>query len=336
MSMVMERPRAVSSPIAATGRHARPDLGRSLLALATSVVPLLALWALMFAVYPVSYWLVLLLAVPTAGFMVRSYIMFHDCVHGSLFASRLANQWVGRTLGLLAFTPYARWRYEHLVHHASAGDLDRRGVGDVPMSTLAEYRAMSPVGRVGYRLYRNPFVMFVLGPIYSTAFMQRMPTKGARRRLQRSVWGTNLAAALLVTALCLAFGWRAVLFVELPIVILAGGSGIWLFYVQHQYDGTYWERTDDWTFSDAGLHGSSHLALPRVLQFFSGNIGFHHVHHLDPKIPNYHLEHAHEEEPRFRGVPVLTMADAIRATRLKLYDEPARRMITWSEARART
>jgi omega-6 fatty acid desaturase (delta-12 desaturase) len=336
MTMLMERPRAVSSRIAGTERHAHPVLGRSLVALATSLVPFLALWALMFVVYPMSYWLVLLLAVPAAGFMVRTYIMFHDCVHGSLFASRRANAWVGRALGLLAFTPYARWRYEHLVHHATAGDLDRRGVGDVPMSTVSEYESMSRTGRIGYRLYRNPFVMFVLGPIYSTGFMQRVTTKTARKRLRRSVWGTNVAAALLVAALCLAFGWQAVLFVELPIVVFAGGAGIWLFFVQHQYDGTYWAHTDDWTFTDAGLFGSSYLALPRVLQFFSGNIGFHHVHHLDPKIPNYRLERAHESEPRLRAVPALTLADGLRATKLKVYDEQARRLLTWRELRDRT
>jgi omega-6 fatty acid desaturase (delta-12 desaturase) len=336
MSIVMERPRVVADRTTDVDGFAGPDLGRSLVSLATSVVPFLALWALMFAVEPVSYWLVLLLAVPAAGFMVRTYIMFHDCVHGSFFASRRANAWLGRVLGLLAFTPYARWRYEHLVHHATAGDLDRRGVGDVPMSTVAEYRAMSPGARLGYRLYRNPFVMYVLGPIYSTAIMQRVPTKGARRRMRRSVWGTNVAAALLVAALCLTFGWQAVLLVELPIVVLAGGAGIWLFYVQHQFEGTYWEHDDDWTFTDAALLGSSHLALPKVLQFFSGNIGFHHVHHLNPKIPNYRLERAHESEARFRAVPALTVADGIRATRLKLYDEATGRMVTWPEVRSCT
>jgi omega-6 fatty acid desaturase (delta-12 desaturase) len=290
----------------------------------------------MFAVYPSSpYWVVLLLAVPTAGFMVRTYILFHDCVHGSLLRSRRANEWLGRVLGLLAFTPYARWRYEHLVHHATAGDLDRRGVGDVPMSTVAEYRAMSPGARLGYRLYRNPFVMYLLGPIYSTFIMQRMQSRVARKRMRNSVWATNVAAVVLVAALVLAFGWQAVLLVELPIVVIAGGAGIWLFYVQHQYDGTYWTHTDDWTFADAALHGSSHLALPRILQFFTGNIGFHHVHHLNPKIPNYNLERAHCEQPFLQAVPALSLADGLRATRLKLYDEDTGRMVTWADVPSR-
>jgi omega-6 fatty acid desaturase (delta-12 desaturase) len=317
-------------------QYARSDFKRSLLALATSVLPFLALWALMFAAYATQpYWVVLLLAVPAAGFMVRTYILFHDCVHGSFLESRAANAWLGRVLGLLAFTPYARWRYEHLVHHATAGDLDRRGVGDVPMSTVREFDALSPRGKLGYRLYRNQFVMYLLGPIYSTFIMQRLQTPSARKRLRRSVMVTNLAALVLVAALVLAFGWLAVLLVELPIVVFAGGAGIWLFYVQHQYPGSYWVHTDDWSYTDAALYGSSYLALPRVLQFFTGNIGFHHVHHLNPKIPNYNLQRAHEEQPFLQAVPALSLVDGLRATRLKLYDEDTGRIVTWNELRAR-
>jgi acyl-lipid omega-6 desaturase (Delta-12 desaturase) len=315
-------------------QYARSDLGRSLRSLATSVLPFFALWALMFVASPVSYWLVLVLAVPAAGFLVRTYIMFHDCVHGSLLPTRRANAWLGTALGMLVFTPFARWRYEHLIHHATAGDLDRRFIGDVPMLTLAEYRAKPWYFRFGYRLYRNPFVMFGLGSIYSTVIMQRIPTSGARNRMYRNVWMTNLATALFVAALCFAFGWRTVLFVELPLIVLAGSAGIWLFYVQHQFDNTYWERTDEWSFNDAAMRGSSHLALPKVLQFFSGNIGFHHVHHLNPKIPNYKLQRAHEEQPMFRSVPSMTLTDGLRATRLKLWDEQSQRMLTWKQARA--
>jgi omega-6 fatty acid desaturase (delta-12 desaturase) len=203
------------------------------------------------------------------------------------------------------------------------------------MSTVAEFAAMSPGARLGYRLYRNPFVMYLLGPIYSSFIMQRMQTPAARKRLRRSVWGTNLAVVLLVAALVWAFGWQATLFVELPIVILAGGFGIWLFYVQHQYPGTYWKHTDDWSFTDAALHGSSYLALPRILQFFSGNIGFHHVHHYDPKIPNYNLQRTHEQVPVFQAVPALSLVDGLRAAQLKLYDEESDRMVTWAEVRSR-
>ncbi len=333
MSILIDRPVETVSR-ADLERYARSDLGRSLRSLATSVVPFLFLWAAMFAVYSTSYWLVLLLAIPAAGFLVRTYIMFHDCVHGSLMRSKRANTWLVTALGLLVFTPFARWRYEHLIHHATAGDLDRRFIGDVPMLTVAEYRAKPFFFRVGYRLYRTPLVMFGLGSIYSTVLMQRFPTPAARNRQQRSVWLTNLAVVAFVGALCFAFGWQTVLFVELPLVILAGSVGIWLFYVQHQFDDTYWERTDEWSFTDAALRGSSHLSLPKVLQFFSGNIGFHHVHHLNPKIPNYNLERAHEEQPMFRSVPSISFTDALRAVQLKLYDEDAQRMATWKQARA--
>ncbi len=333
MSMVEDRP-AVAIDRADLSQYAKSDLKRSLSALATSLVPFLVLWAAMFAVYPVSYWLVLLLAVPAAGFLVRTYIMFHDCVHGSLLSSKRANAWVGTALGLLVFTPFARWRYEHLIHHATSGDLDRRFIGDVPMFTVAEYREKPLWLRAGYRAYRNPLVMFGLGSIYSTVLMQRFPTPAARNRMHRSVWLTNVAVVLFVGALILAFGWQTVLFVELPIVVLAGGVGIWLFYVQHQFDDTYWERTDAWSFEVAAVRGSSHMALPKVLQFFSGNIGFHHVHHLNAKIPHYNLPRAHEEQEMFAGLPSVSFTDALRAVQLKLWDEQGQRMVTWKQAKA--
>jgi omega-6 fatty acid desaturase (delta-12 desaturase) len=316
-------------------QYARSDLVRSLRDIATSVVPFLVLWALMFVAFPIAYWLVLVLAIPAAGFLVRTYILFHDCVHGSFLRGRRANAWVGTALALLVLTPFARWRYEHVTHHATAGDLDRRGIGDVPVLTIAEYDAKSWRGRLGYRMYRNPLVLFGLGPLYSTLIMQRLQNRFARQRMRRSVWGTNVAVTVLVTALCLAFGWRAVLFVEAPLVVLAGGVGIWLFYVQHQYPTSYWERTGAWTFADAALRGSSYLRLPRFLQFFTGNIGFHHVHHLNPKIPNYNLQRAHEEQAIFRSVPPLSLWEAVMAARLKLFDEDAGRLVTWRQARHR-
>jgi omega-6 fatty acid desaturase (delta-12 desaturase) len=201
------------------------------------------------------------------------------------------------------------------------------------MLTLDEYRAKPWYFRAGYRLYRNPLVMFGLGSVYSTIIMQRVPTPTARNRMHRSVWLTNVAVVVMVAVLCFAFGWQTVLFVELPLVVLAGGSGIWLFYVQHQFQPTYWERTADWSFDDAAVRGSSHLALPKILQFFSGNIGFHHVHHLNPKIPNYNLQRAHEDHEVFTSVPSVSFADGVRAVRLKLWDEQTHQMVTWKQAR---
>ncbi len=316
-------------------RYARSDLGRSLLGLATSVVPFIALWALMYLALPVSYWLVLVLAIPASGFLLRTYILFHDCAHGSFLAGRRANAWVGAVLALIVFTPFARWRHDHTVHHATAGDLDRRGVGDVPVLTVAEYQGRSRRARLAYRLFRSPLVMFGLGPVYSTLIIQRLVQRSARPRLQRSVWGTNLAIALAVAVLCWTLGWTQVLLVEAPLVVITGGIGIWLFYVQHQFPASYWDRSEEWSFSEAALRGSSYLRLPRVLQFFTGNIGLHHVHHLNPRIPNYNLQRAHDEQPIFRSVPSLSLWDGLRAVRLKLWDEDTARLVTWRQGRAR-
>jgi len=297
------------------------------------VLPFIGLWALMYFALQVSYVLVLALALPAAGFLVRTYILFHDCAHGSLLSGRRANAWLGSVLGVLVFTPFARWRYEHLVHHATAGDLDRRFVGDVPTYTLGEYRAWAWPTRLPYRLYRNPAVMFGLGPIYAMLLEPRWAYPTAAPRIKRSVWATNLALVLVIVGMCWLVGWRDFLLVEAPFVLLAGGVGIWLFYVQHQFDHTYWERSPEWSYEDAALRGSSHLRLPKVLQFFSGNIGLHHVHHLNPKIPNYNLQSAHDGESIFHDVPSVSFWDGLRATRLKLWDEDAARLVTWREVR---
>jgi omega-6 fatty acid desaturase (delta-12 desaturase) len=314
-------------------RYARPDLGRSLLALATSVIPFLGLWVLMYLALQVSYLLVAVLAVPTAGFVLRTYILFHDCAHGSLLRGRRANAWLGAVLALMVFTPFARWRYDHALHHATAGDLDRRGAGDVPTLTVSEYNARPYRARVAYRLFRNPLVMFGLGPIYGMLLAPRWIRPSARRPIQRSVWGTNLALALGIGGLCWLLGWRAFLLVEAPLVVLAGGAGIWLFYVQHQFDHTYWQSSQEWSYTDAALRGSSYLRLPKVLQFFTGNIGLHHVHHLSTRIPNYNLQRAHDEASIFRNVPAVSLWDGLRAVRLKLWDEDAARLVTWKEHR---
>ena len=297
------------------------------------MVPFVGLWVLMYFALSVSYLLVLVLAVPAAGFLMRTYILFHDCAHGSLLRGRRSNAWLGSVLGLMVFTPFARWRYEHVVHHATAGDLDRRFVGDVPTYTVGEYRAWSWPTRVAYRLYRNPAVMFGLGPIYAMLLEPRWAYPSAAPRIKRSVWATNLALVAVIGGLCWLIGWRDFVLVEAPFVFLAGGAGIWLFYVQHQFDNTYWQRSPDWSYEDAALLGSSYLQLPKVLQFFTGNIGLHHVHHLNAKIPNYNLQRAHDTEPVFRDVSSISLRDGLRATRLKLWDEQAARLVTWREVR---
>lgn len=314
--------------------YSRPHLGRSIFGLATSVVPYVALSAAMYLSLSVSYWVALALAIPAAGFLLRTYILFHDCSHGSYLPSKRANGILGVALGLVVYAPFANWRHNHAVHHATAGDLDRRGVGDVPTLTVAEYMARTWRGRLGYRLFRNPLVMFGLGPIFALVVLPRIVPRSARPRLRRSVIATNLALAVMVGALCLLLGWREYLLVQLPTVMLAGSAGVWLFYVQHQFEDTYWQSSEDWSYADAALRGSSHLKLPRVLQFFSGNIGLHHIHHLSARIPNYNLQRAHDENPIFHGVPTISLWDGLRAVRLKLWDERRHRLVTFAEAHA--
>jgi omega-6 fatty acid desaturase (delta-12 desaturase) len=305
-----------------------------LLDLATAVVPYFALSALMFLALDVSYLLTLVIAIPAAGFLLRTYILFHDCTHGSFLPSRRANIWVGRALALVVFAPFASWRHNHAVHHATAGDLDRRGVGDVPTLTVAEYRGLTWRKRLGYRLFRNPVVMFGLGPILAMIIQPRLTSRSERPRIRRSVIGTDVALVVLVGALCWLLGWREYLLVQAPTALLAGAGGVWLFYVQHQFEDTYWETRGEWTYADAALRGSSYLKLPKVLQFFTGNIGLHHVHHLNPKIPNYNLQRAHDHNPIFHDVPTLSLWDGLRAVRLKLWDEDRGRLVTFAGSRA--
>jgi omega-6 fatty acid desaturase (delta-12 desaturase) len=314
--------------------YAQPHMGRSLRELATSVVPYLALSVLMYECLSISYLLVLAIAVPTAGFLVRTFILFHDCTHGSLLRSKRANAWLGTVLGLFVYAPFLRWRHDHAIHHATSGDLDRRGGGDVHTLTVAEYHELSPRSRLMYRLFRNPLVMFGLGPIAALLVGPRLVAKDARPRMRRSVIGTNIALAVFVGAMCWLIGWEDFLLVQGPTVMLAGSAGIWLFYVQHQFEDAYWEGSGEWSYADAALRGSSYLKLPKVLQFFSGNIGLHHVHHLNARIPNYNLQRAHDENEIFHGVPTLSFMDGMRAVRLKLYDERTGRMVSFAEARA--
>ncbi|MGH2915831.1 MAG: fatty acid desaturase, partial [Solirubrobacteraceae bacterium] len=321
---------AVPSPAAAIGTSqapswratlaplARPRLGRSMFDLATSVLAYLGLMVAMYFLLDVSYWLVLAASVPAAGFLVRTYIVFHDCTHGSFLPSRKGNEWLGAVCGLLVFTPFARWRHQHAGHHATSGDLDRRGVGDVLTLTVAEYQARSPRGQLGYRLLRHPMVMFGIGPIWAMIIGPRLVSRGERPRIRRSVRRTNLALAIAIGALCGLLGWQSFLLVEAPCALLAGAVGVWLFYVQHQFEDAYWQSSDAWSYDEAALRGSSYLRLPKLLQFFTGNIGLHHVHHLSTKIPNYNLQRAHDAYPAFQQVPTLSLWKAMRCVQLKL------------------
>lgn len=303
------------------------SLWRGVWQLLNTLVPYAALWYLMYRTLIVSVWLAMPLALLAGGFLVRVFIIFHDCTHGSFFKSRRANQWLGCLTGLLCFTPFQRWRREHSLHHASAGDLDRRGTGDVWTLTVQEYLEASRWKRFAYRLARNPFILFLLAPLVLFLVLERFPSSKDGRRERRSVYATNAALALMVVALGWVFGWMAYLLLQLVVIIVASSAGVWLFYVQHQFEGVYWERGEEWDYEKAALQGSSYYKLPLILQWFSGNIGFHHVHHLSPRIPNYHLEKCHRSEPLFQAVKPVTLLSSLKAFKFRLWDERRRKMV---------
>jgi omega-6 fatty acid desaturase (delta-12 desaturase) len=316
------------------GVYAEPRLARSLVDIATSVVPYVALTVLMFQTVRTSYLLTLVLALPAAGFLVRTFVVFHDCAHGSLLPSKRANRHVGRVLGLFVLSPFSRWRHDHAIHHGTSGDLDRRGVGDIITLTVSEYEQRSWKGRLAYRLTRNPLVMFGFGPIVAMIIGPRIAPRAQRPRLRHSVFGTDGALFVVFAALLWLVGWQKLLIVWAPPAMLAGSVGIWLFYVQHQFEDAYWRPAGEWSYTDAALQGSSYLRLPKVLQFFTGNIGLHHVHHLNAGIPNYNLQRAHDENEILHEVRMLSLLDGLRAVNLKLWDEDRGKMVTFTQARA--
>lgn len=320
--------------------YGTPDTKRSIAQIFTTVPPIVACELLAYRLLDVSLLLALLVDVVTAGFLIRLFILQHDCGHGSFFKSQKWNDVLGTLIGYVMFTPYYAWRHDHAVHHATTGDLQRRGTGDVRTLTVREYEALPPLRRWGYRLYRNPFVMFGLGAVFVFMVLQRFMASGERgQRLtprdRENVHATTLAGLALLAVLWLFGGWQAVLLVHLPAMVMAGAAGIFLFFVQHQYDDSYWRPHERWDFASASMHGSSYLKLPPILRFFTGHIGVHNVHHLSPKVPNYKLQRAIDENDGLREVHVLTLGDALRTVRLKLYDEESGRMIGWRELRRR-
>ena len=335
----------IASPPAATGRSSwrqavasfqHADVRRSVWQLVNTLIPFFALWGLMVLSLRVSYWLTLALSIPTAGFMVRAFIIFHDCCHGSFFRSKEANDIVGTVLGVLTFTPYYSWRHSHALHHASAGDLDRRGTGDIWTMTVAEYTAASRLKRLVYRLFRFPPVTFGVGPLFMFLVLHRVPAAAGGRRERLSVWATTLALAGIIALAGFTIGIKAYVMIQLPIIWIAGVAGVWLFYVQHNFEGTYWEHHDRWDFVDAALNGSSFYKLPVVLQWFTGNIGFHHIHHLSPRIPNYFLQRCHEAHPLFQQVKPVTLFTSLKSLRLRLWDEEQRRLVGFAYLRIRS
>ncbi|MGN6552293.1 MAG: fatty acid desaturase [Verrucomicrobiota bacterium] len=314
-------------------RYQKPSVAAGTWQIINTVVPYIGLWFLMYVTHQISWWLTVPLAVLAGGFLVRTFIIFHDCGHGSFFKSQRANHIVGAVTGLLTFTPYFHWRWEHAIHHSTAGDLDRRGTGDVWTLTVQEYLEASRWKRFAYRLARNPFVLFLIAPLFLFVVMQRFHAPKAGNKETFSVYWTNLGLFVMASGLSLVFGVKDYLIIQLIVIAVAASAGVWLFYVQHQFEGVYWQRGEDWDYATAALKGSSFYKLPRLLQWFSGNIGFHHIHHLSPRIPNYHLEKCHNAEPLFQTVEPVTLLTSFKSFTFRLWDEQRCRLVGFNHLR---
>jgi omega-6 fatty acid desaturase (delta-12 desaturase) len=315
-------------------KYREPRGGRALFELGVTAGALLLSWVLMLRSLNVGYWLTLPLAIPTAGFLVRLFMIQHDCGHGSFFRQRLLNDWTGRAIGVLTLTPYDCWRRNHALHHASSGNLDRRGVGDILTLTVGEYLSRSPMGRLAYRVYRNPVVMFGVAPAYLFLLKHRLPFEQMRAgwRPWISAMATNAAIALLACVSIWLVGSGPFLAVHLPVVLLAASIGVWLFYIQHQFEGVVWSRGDCWRPVEAALLGSSHYDLPGVLRWFTANIGVHHVHHLNSRIPSYRLGQVLRDHPALQELGRITARQSLRSIYLSLWDETRHKLVTFSEA----
>jgi len=311
--------------------HSKSNRWKSVWQLVNSIVPFVLLWGLAYVSLPISIWITLALAILAAGFMIRIFIIFHDCCHQSFFAGRKANAIIGTITGILTFFPYDQWKNEHSIHHATSGNLCRRGTGDIWTLTMEEYMALSPWRRLGYRLYRNPFIMFGLGPVFLFLVQYRLNRKNARTKERMNTYLTNAALIGLMGLLCWTLGWKEVLLVQGSILYLSGVAGIWLFYVQHQFENTYYERELEWDYVSAAMRGSSFYKLPTILQWMTGNIGFHHIHHLDPRVPNYRLQQTHESNADLQHVPTIGLLQSLRALRYRLWDESSKRFVGFKD-----
>jgi omega-6 fatty acid desaturase (delta-12 desaturase) len=314
-----------------------PDNRRAAFEIAITLLPFIALWVLTWALLQLSPWLALFATIPAAGMMVRLFMIQHDCGHGAMFTSRRVNDWVGRAVGVLTLTPYDHWRQSHALHHAGSGNLDRRGMGDIDTLTIGEFRALKWRGRLRYRLYRHPLVMFGIGPAFLFIVRHRLPTGAMKlgRVPFLSVLWTNFGIAVALAMLIYLVGFSAFLLVQLPIVVVGASVGVWLFYVQHQFDRTHWERDPNWNHETAALHGSSFYALPRPLMWITGNIGIHHLHHLSPRIPFHRLPQVLKDHPELRGVGRVTLWQSLACVRLTLWDEDTKQLVSFREAHQR-
>lgn len=311
-----------------------PNPLRSVFELVITGIGFVGLWVAAWASLSISYWLTLAICIPAAGFLVRLFLIQHDCGHGALFRNRVLNDWVGRVLGIFSFTPYYVWRRSHALHHGRSGNLDKRGFGDIDTLTLREYEALPRLQRFGYRLYRHPLVLFAFGPAYNFLLRNRLPFEfmDAGKRYWISAMGTNIAIALVITVLIALIGPGPFFLVHLPILLLAASIGVWLFFVQHQFEDTYWAKDDEWALQDASFFGSSHYQLPLVLRWMTANIGVHHVHHLNSRIPYYRLQQVLRDFPELYAVRKLTLMQSFTCVKLALWDEGQKKLISFADA----
>ena len=326
----------VSNLRQAMREYDQPNLSKALWQLTSTLIPYIFLCSLMYFSHKAgySYWIILGLAIVAGGLLVRIFIFFHDCAHQSFFASRKANTVLGYICGILTFTPYEEWRKSHGRHHNTFGDLDRRGTGDVWTLTAEEYRSASKSKRFWYRFFRNPLVLLCLGPAYLFLVSYRFPHKGSKRRQNISVIVTNTAIAIIILVASLTIGFKAYALIQFPVIFFAGVIGVWLFYIQHQFEGVYWSRHGQWDPIKASLYGSSYYKLPKVMQWFTGNIGLHHIHHLRSRIPNYNLQKAYDDTKDLLDVEPLTIRESISCLKLKLWDEKRQKLVGFKSAYA--
>jgi acyl-lipid omega-6 desaturase (Delta-12 desaturase) len=321
--------------IQSVSKYAQPDYRKAFWQILNTFVPYIGLWALMIfsVLHGFPYWITLLLSVAAAGFLVRIFILFHDCCHVAFFPSRRANRILGYIAGIMTFTPFEDWQRTHVIHHSASGDLDRRGVGDIWTLTVDEYLSASRLKRFAYRFFRNPLFLFTIIPLVLFLIIQRFSSTGAKKRERNSVFFTNAAIAAIITVMSLTLGFQNYLLIQLPVIMMAASAGMWLFYVQHQYGDVYWSRHQSWDLTLSGLEGSSYYKLPKVLQWIVGNIGLHHIHHVKANIPNYNLQRCYDEVMALQAISPLTISKSLKSLWLNLWDEQRQKLVSFRSIR---
>lgn len=314
--------------------YERPETRNSLFQLINTLVPFFIVWFLAYKSLSISYFITLVFAIVGAGLLTRIFIIFHDCCHYSFFKSRKANDLLGTITGIITIFPYRKWQHSHSVHHATSSNLDKRGVGDIWLLTVDEYLNASLWTKISYRVYRNPFTLLIIGPIYSFLLKNRFNRRGARAKERMNTYITNLSITAIVTLFCVTIGWENFLLVQGPIFLISGAAGVWLFYVQHTFEDSYFEPDERWEYVKAAVEGSSFYKLPKILQWFTGSIGFHHVHHLSPRVPNYKLEEAHINTEPLQNVPTITLATSLSCLKFRLWDEDGKKFVTFQHLKS--